>query len=43
MKKAIGFTLACWLSGAILLLGESASSIALSGVVALAGLDLLTP
>jgi hypothetical protein len=39
----MGFTLACWLSAAILLFGDSTSAIALSGVLALAGLDLLMP
>ncbi|MGN5476518.1 hypothetical protein ACTMU2_04335 [Cupriavidus basilensis] len=32
MKEAIGFAIACWLSGAILLLKYSAAAIALSGM-----------
>jgi hypothetical protein len=43
MKEAIGFTVACWLSGAILLLVDSAAAIALSGTLALAGMDLFLP
>lgn len=43
MKRAIAFTLVLWTSAAILLLGHSTATIALSGVVAMAGLDLLRP
>jgi hypothetical protein len=43
MKETIGFTIACWLSGALLLLDDSAAVIALSGMLALAGLDLFVP
>jgi len=43
MKYVIGFSLACWISAAILLLGNSAATTALSGAVALAALDLLRP
>jgi len=43
MKAAIGFTFACWLSGAILILVDSTAAIALSGALALAGLDLFAP
>ncbi|AJG24346.1 hypothetical protein [Cupriavidus basilensis] len=43
MKAAIGFAFACWLSGAILILVDSTAAIALSGALALAGLDLFAP
>jgi hypothetical protein len=43
MKTAIGFTCTCWLSGAILLLADSTAAIALSGMLALAALDLFVP
>lgn len=43
MKEAIGFTIACWLSSAILLFVDSTAAIALSGTLALAGLDLFVP
>ncbi|CAG2141365.1 MULTISPECIES: hypothetical protein [Cupriavidus] len=43
MKEAIGFTIACWLSSAILLLMDSTAAIVLSGTLALAGLDLFMP
>ena len=43
VKAAIGFAVACWLSGAILMLADSTAAIALSGALALAGLDLFAP
>ncbi|WP_267940138.1 hypothetical protein [Paraburkholderia sp. HD33-4] len=43
MKQAIGFAIACWLSAAILLLGDSTTAIALSITLVLAGMDLFAP
>ncbi|SDP67792.1 hypothetical protein SAMN04488595_11616 [Ralstonia sp. 25mfcol4.1] len=43
MKEAVGFTVMCWLSGAVLLWMDSAAATALSGVLALAALDIFTP
>ncbi len=44
MKRFLAFSLVAWLAAALLILGrDSASMIALSGVVALAGLDIFQP
>jgi hypothetical protein len=43
MKRLLCFSLFTWASAAILLLGHSTGTIALSGAVALAGFDLLRP
>lgn len=44
MLRALAFSLVVWFAAALLILGrDSASMIALSGVVALAGLDIFHP
>ncbi|GAB3097640.1 hypothetical protein GCM10027081_21840 [Cupriavidus yeoncheonensis] len=44
MKRFLAFSLVAWLAAALLILGrDSVSMIALSGVVALAGLDIFQP
>jgi hypothetical protein len=44
MKRFLAFSLIAWLSAALLILGrDSVAMIALSGVVALAGLDIFQP
>ncbi|WP_423195388.1 MULTISPECIES: hypothetical protein [unclassified Cupriavidus] len=44
MKRTIAFTLTTWVAAAILLIGgDSSAFVALSGIVTLAGFDLLRP
>ncbi|AGW94961.1 hypothetical protein [Cupriavidus necator] len=44
MKRLLAYSLVTWLAAAVLILGgDSPAMIALSGVVALGGFDLLRP
>ncbi|CAG2135121.1 hypothetical protein LMG26411_01077 [Cupriavidus numazuensis] len=44
MKRFLAFSLVAWLAAAVLIFGrDSPAMIALSGVVALAGLDIFQP